>query len=625
MNKENNELKNIEKELENKIFLLNQKESEISKLKSKNNELEKNNENQNKLLNEYQSKISKCYNEIENSNKKIEDLTKQIKEFQNDDNKRNINLANKEKEINLRLNEINKKEKELNNKALFLENLENLLESENQKIQKTNLYIEQIMKENNNLKIQNNNLMQQNQQLQNQILNYKQLFSKMQPNQNIPPNNMNNMVPINQNLILPPNNNQQNNFFMNFNNQIINNNNANMNKNMINNNNNSHKVVKKNIEPEPIKLYAKPTLIGLNNIGATCFMNATLQCLSQTEALTNYFLKEKNKTKIINNNIAKENKNDYQLSPVYLELIQKLWEVNGPKSFSPNNFMKRINDMNPLFKRGEAGDAKDFIIFILEQLHRELKMPVKSSQNNKVEEIPLNQYDKMNAFNNFFEEFKKETSILTDTFFGFNETTNICLYCKNEYNSKGMENPICYNYGIFNVLIFPLEEVKNMKMNILKQNNINMIQNNQVNLYECFSYNEKTDLFTGENKNYCNICKQLYDSHYTSKIFISPNVLILILNRGKNNIFKVKLDFQQTIDITDFIIQKEKPRIKYNLYGVITHLGESGPNAHFVASCKSPVDGNWYRYNDAFVDPINNFQKDVYDYGNPYILFYQKV
>ena len=625
LNKENNELKNIEKELENKIFLLNQKESEISNLKSKNKELEKRNETQSKILNDYQSKISKCYNEIENSNKKIEDLTKQIKEFQNDDNKRNINLANKEKEINLRLNEINKKEKELNNKALFLENLENLLESENQKIQKTNLYIEQIMKENNNLKIQNNNLMQQNQQLQNQILNYKQLFSKMQPNQNIPPNNMNSMVPINQNLILPPNNNQQNNFFMNFNNQIINNNNANMNKNMINNNNNSHKVVKKNIEPEPIKLYAKPTLIGLNNIGATCFMNATLQCLSQTEALTNYFLKEKNKTKIINNNIAKENKNDYQLSPVYLELIQKLWEVNGPKSFSPNNFMKRINDMNPLFKRGEAGDAKDFIIFILEQLHRELKMPVKSSQNNKVEEIPLNQYDKMNAFNNFFEEFKKETSILTDTFFGFNETTNICLYCKNEYNSKGMENPICYNYGIFNVLIFPLEEVKNMKMNILKQNNINMIQNNQVNLYECFSYNEKTDLFTGENKNYCNICKQLYDSHYTSKIFISPNVLILILNRGKNNIFKVKLDFQQTIDITDFIIQKEKPRIKYNLYGVITHLGESGPNAHFVASCKSPVDGNWYRYNDAFVDPINNFQKDVYDYGNPYILFYQKV
>ena len=47
-----------------------------------------------------------------------------------------------------------------------------------------------------------------------------------------------------------------------------------------------------------IKTYIKPTLIGLNNIGATCYINSTLQCLSQTEGLTNYFLNEKNKDKI---------------------------------------------------------------------------------------------------------------------------------------------------------------------------------------------------------------------------------------------------------------------------------------------------------------------------------------
>ena len=50
-------------------------------------------------------------------------------------------------------------------------------------------------------------------------------------------------------------------------------------------------------ERPSIKINIKPInnstiLIGLANIGATCYMNATLQCLSNTDKLTNYFLKE---------------------------------------------------------------------------------------------------------------------------------------------------------------------------------------------------------------------------------------------------------------------------------------------------------------------------------------------
>ena len=125
-------------------------------------------------------------------------------------------------------------------------------------------------------------------------------------------------------------------------------------------------------------------------------------------------------------------------------------------------------------------------------------------------------------------------------------------------------------------------------------------------------------------KNYCNVCKQLFDSLYTTRIFSSPVILLLILNRGKDNIYDIKIDFSEEIDISQFILLKDKPNIIYNLYGVITHIGRSGPSAHFVASCKSPVDKKWYRYNDAFVSPINNLQKEVIDYGTPYILFYEK-
>ena len=373
----------------------------------------------------------------------------------------------------------------------------------------------------------------------------------------------------------------------------------------------------------PIKLYKTPTLIGLNNIGATCFMNATLQCLSQTKKLTNYFLKQYHKDTI--------NKNDTQLCSLYYELIKNLWKINGEQSFSPYDFMNAINEMNPLFKLGQAGDSKDFIIFILERLHNELKKPTNRNNNDLVSNENLNQYDKKNAFNHFFFDFQNSCSIISDIFFGMTETTNECLFCKYNYNSKNLDNPICYNYQIFNCLIFPLEEVKNMKNNSMINNNNNnnynyniYNNNNTVSLYDCFYYNQKTELFTGENKNYCNLCKKLYDSMYTSKIYICPNVLILILNRGKGNIFKVKLDFSETIDITQFVIEKDMPQIIYSLYGVITHIGQSGPNAHFIAACKSPIDNKWYRYNDAFVTPITNIKNDVIDYGIPYILFYQK-
>ena len=353
-------------------------------------------------------------------------------------------------------------------------------------------------------------------------------------------------------------------------------------------------------------------------MGATCFMNSTLQCLSQTPELTNYFLSEKNENYIYNISAELANKKQLCLSKEYLKLIKKLWDKKNQNSFySPKKFMNLVAEMNPLFKKGDPGDAKDFIIFILEQIHKELKKPI-IEQNNIKNVYPHNQYDKTNAFNHFFEEFKKECSIISDVFFGFNETTNVCLNCKNNYNSKGMMNPICYNYGIFNCIIIPLEEVKNMKNKYY-----NSYNNNRVNINECFVYNQKSELFTGENQNYCNICRQLFNSVYTSQIYISPNNLIIILNRGKDNIYNVKLDFTLQIDITEFVSLKTERTI-YDLYGVITHIGKSGPNAHFVASCKSPIDGNWYRYNDALVSLITNIQSEVIDFGIPYILFYQK-
>ena len=599
-------------ELNNKIIVLiqekNKKDKLIAEIKNEANEKIKFKdvviEN---LVAEKKQNLIKFNNLEKKCNeafKQIDNLTQILKNINNSNNNNKNLLNNNEGNNNIFNNNVNQN---INN------NLNNNINNN------YNNDINNNINNNCNNNFNNNNINNNN--------NFNDNF-----NQNIN-NNINNNINYNMNNIYDNNNN-------NFNENIINNMNNNNINNFNNNGNNFNQnnqgannfidinINQINMKIQPIQKYIKPPLIGLQNIGATCFMNSTLQCLSQTKKLTNYFLDEKHRNKIQNNNIFLLNPNEYQLSPVYLELIENLWNDKGQSYYAPYNFMNRVNNMNPLFKKGEAGDAKDFIIFVLEQMHKELKKSL-NNMNNINEAQPLNQYDKNNTFINFFNEFTKETSVLSDLFFGFNETTNICLNCKNYFNARNSPNPICYNYGIFNVLIFPLEEVKNLKNNQNMNNFQNFYQGptDIVNIDDCFIYNQKTDLFIGENKNYCNICKQLSDSYYTSRIFVSPNILILILNRGKGNIYKVKMDFTETIDITNYVLQREKigDRLIYNLYGVITHIGESGPNAHFVASCKSPVDGFWYRFNDARVDPIKDFKSEIYDFYSPYILFYEKA
>jgi ubiquitin C-terminal hydrolase len=139
------------------------------------------------------------------------------------------------------------------------------------------------------------------------------------------------------------------------------------------------------------------------------------------------------------------------------------------------------------------------------------------------------------------------------------------------------------------------------------KNNYNKIyRNNVVTIYDCFMYNQKAEFFTGNNKNYCNICMQKRDSNFISKIFVSPNILIVVLDKA----FNVKLDIKEIIDITQYVILKDKPKLLYDLYGVISHIGKDSNNSYFVASCKSPVNNKWYRYNDALVNPINNLHNN---------------
>jgi ubiquitin C-terminal hydrolase len=381
-------------------------------------------------------------------------------------------------------------------------------------------------------------------------------------------------------------------------------------------------------------------------------MNATLQCLSQIEKLANYFKYSKR----IDNVIIK---NPYGLTKDFKYLIENLWpslygnyidqEYVGSNSsnnyFKPKKFKKKISSMNPLFEGVQANDAKDLVNFIIMTLHEELNK-AKKYQNNFVANFNVNQTNQNEVLNNFLDSFINENkSIISDIFYGITHTITNCLGC----------GTYKHNYEAFFFLNFPLEEIRKYKLQLLinqnlmisNQNQMNMnmnmnqnfnnqifqqnlfkiqlLQNNQVNIFDCFEYNQKIEYFTGENAMYCNTCQMQKDSNYATYLYSPPLILILVLNRGQGTQFRVKMEFCAELNLTSFFEAKQNNQsIIYDLIGVVTHMGESGASGHFIATCKSPIDGLWYQYNDDLAYRVHDFNKEILNYAMPYILFYQK-
>ena len=378
-------------------------------------------------------------------------------------------------------------------------------------------------------------------------------------------------------------------------------------------------IIKNQIE-EPKKEYIK---IGLQNIGATCYMNATLQCFVHIKEFVRYFKEDKTKIDVI--------KNKETLSYSFKILIDKLWPEHYNKKmktyYAPYEFKEKISNMNPLFQGIAANDSKDLINFIVMTLHEELNMA--KDIINISNQMP-DQSNKEIMFQEFINDFKQRyNSLASKLFYGANYNTTQCTQC----------NIRLYNYQVYFFLIFPLEEVRkfvyqNNNNNQFNQfsfnsNQINQISNNQINnnvvdIYQCFEFDRRICLMSGDNAMYCNICQISTPCNICTNLVYGPNILIIILNRGQGKQFDVKLNFYEELNLNNYI-EKPETGVNYKLIGVITHLGESGMSGHFIAFCRDPNNNTWYKFNDAIVSPVENFKSEVIDYAMPYLLFYQKV
>ena len=364
--------------------------------------------------------------------------------------------------------------------------------------------------------------------------------------------------------------------------------------------------------------FSVPPLIGLQNIGATCYMNATLQCFCHIEKFVNFF---KYSQQVIQ--ITKQDKK--KLTSSFKLLMEKLWPNNwnpnkfsNKKDYAPEEFKIKISKMNPLFRGVAANDSKDLVNFIIMTLHEELNKADKKRQINTSTTTIFDQRNAQTVFNNYANNFMLENkSIISDLFYGMNCNTTQCGGCRVK----------TFNYQTYFFLVFPLEEVRKYKMSsqFAMNYSFNMFNNNEVNIYDCFEYDRKIEMMMGANTMYCNYCKQTCNSSMCTTLTTGPEILILLLNRGKGIEFNVKINFVIDLNLSNYI-QYANTGCKYKLMGVITHMGESGMGGHFIAYCLDPISGtNWHKYNDSIVTQVKDFQKEVIDYAMPYLLFYQKI
>ena len=134
---------------------------------------------------------------------------------------------------------------------------------------------------------------------------------------------------------------------------------------------------------------------------------------------------------------------------------------------------------------------------------------------------------------------------------------------------------------------------------------------------------------------YCNYCKGLHSGTHQQTIYLLPKVLIIILNRGKNNQdFNEEFIFPKELDLSieNYVINKDLCKTKFYLQSVITHLGQSGPGGHFIAYCRNGPNEDFFCYNDASVSKASiedamgsKISENEYEKRTPYILVYYQM
>nr|XP_029727906.1 ubiquitin carboxyl-terminal hydrolase 32 isoform X3 [Aedes albopictus] len=166
-----------------------------------------------------------------------------------------------------------------------------------------------------------------------------------------------------------------------------------------------------------------PGATGLHNLGNTCFMNAALQVLFNTQPLTQYFIRRMHMYEL---NMANKLGTKGQLAMRYAELLREVWTASQ-RSIAPLKLRFCVTKHAPQFSGGGQHDSQELLDWLLDALHEDL---------NRVMEKPYSELkdsdgraDVVVAAEAWNQHHARNQSIIVDLFYGQLKSKVTCTGC----------------------------------------------------------------------------------------------------------------------------------------------------------------------------------------------------